>query len=295
MAAMIRDRGSEVHLETPVRGVVHDGGVVRGLRLANGEERPFDHVISTMPLTLLVRGLGALPGPVARAVDALKFRNTLVVYLNVDGIELFPDQWLYIHSPELLMGRVTNFRNWVPELYGESRTSILALEYWCNDDDSLWAEPEPALTARAIRAIRATGLIGEAPVLDARVERVPRCYPVYRIGYKRHLARVVDHLRGFRNLTPIGRYGSFKYNNQDHSLLMGIMAAETLLAGVVPDLWAINTDYESYQEGAAVRETGLEPAAAHVRATTGSQHRPAFARLAGSRPAPGLEPASRST
>src|SRR5262249_11056048 len=160
-----------------------------------------------------------------------KFRNTLVVYLNVDGTDLFPDQWLYIHSPELLVGRVTNFRNWVPELYGESQTSILALEYWCNDDDPIWAEPEAALAARATREIRSTGLIGAAPVLDARVVRVPRCYPVYRIGYKRHLARVVDYLRGFRNLTPIGRYGSFKYNNQDHSLLMGLMAAESLLAG----------------------------------------------------------------
>jgi protoporphyrinogen oxidase len=287
MAETIRQRGGEVHLETPVCGVVHDGGVVRGLKLDDGEERPFDHIISTMPLNLLVRGLGALPGPVARALDALKYRNTLVVYLNVDGTDLFPDQWLYIHSPELQMGRVTNFRNWVPDLYGESQNSILALEYWCNDNDPLWAEPESSVAARAIREIGATGLIGAAPVLDAHVERVPRCYPVYRIGYKRQLGRVVDYLRGFRNLTPIGRYGSFKYNNQDHSLLMGIMAAESLLAGVVPDLWAINTDYESYQEAAAVRETGLEPAAAQVGVPAGRGLRPAFARLGASHIAAG--------
>jgi protoporphyrinogen oxidase len=283
MAEEIRERGGCVELGTPVRGVVHDDGVVRGLRFADGEERPFDHVISTMPLTLLVRGLGDLPGPVARAVDALKFRNTLVVYLHVDGTDLFPDQWLYIHSPELLMGRVTNFRNWVPELYGDRRTSILALEYWCNDDDPLWAEPEASLTARATREIQSTGLIGAAPVLDARVVRVPRCYPVYRLGYKRHLATVVEHLRGFRNLTPIGRYGSFKYNNQDHSLLMGLLAAESLRAGEAPDLWAINTDYESYQEAAAVRETGLEPVAARSGVAAGRRPRPVFARLGAAR------------
>ncbi len=130
------------------------------------------------------------------------------------------------------------------------------LEYWCDDDDPLWAESEASLAARAIREIRSTGLIGAAEVLDARVVRVPRCYPVYRVGYKGHLAQVVAHLRRFRNLTPIGRYGSFKYNNQDHSLLMGLMAAESLLAGEAPDLWGINTDYESYQEAAEVRETG---------------------------------------
>ena len=43
-----------------------------------------------------------------------------------------PGQWLYVHSPELGTGRVTNFRNWVPELYGDSpqqhpRPGILVL------------------------------------------------------------------------------------------------------------------------------------------------------------------------
>jgi hypothetical protein len=86
---------------------------------------------------------------------------------------------------------------------------------------------------------------------------------VYARGYKDHLAPVVGYLRQFRGLTPIGRYGSFKYNNQDHSILMGLLAAENILAGAGHDLWAVNSDYETYQEAAAVRQTGLEgPAAA---------------------------------
>ena len=58
-------------------------------------------------------------------------------------------------------------------------------------------------------------------------------------------------------MTVIGRYGAFKYNNQDHSILMGILAAENLLEGRGHDLWAVNTDYDSYQEGARITETGL--------------------------------------
>ncbi len=265
MADHIRAEGGRVELNCPVRGVVNDDGHVRGLDFADGDQRFFDHVISTMPLTHLVRSLGDVPRPVAEAVDSLKFRNTTLVYLNVDGIDLFPDQWLYIHSPELLTGRVTNFRNWVPELNGESRTSILALEYWCDDEDALWTESEEQLIGRAVAEIRSTGLIGDAEVLEGKVIRVRRSYPVYRSGYKRHLAPIIAHLRSYSGITTIGRYGSFKYNNQDHSLVMGILAAENLLEGAGHDLWAVNTDYDSYQEAARIPAARMRTVGATVR------------------------------
>ncbi|RUL89180.1 FAD-dependent oxidoreductase [Tautonia sociabilis] len=262
LADRIRDRGGQVRLGTRVRRVLHDRGRVLGLELADDSRHRFDHVISTMPLTLLVRGLGTPPPLVEKAIGALRFRNTVLVYLHVDGTDLFPDQWLYIHSPELLAGRLTNFRNWVPELHGGSTTSILALEYWCNDEDSLWAEPEEVQIARAVRELRQTGLIGDAKVLDGDVVRVPRCYPIYRAGYKNHLAVVTSYLDRFSGLTPIGRYGSFKYNNQDHSLLMGLLAADNLRQGPRHDLWSVNTDYECYQEAAELQEIRLADATA---------------------------------
>jgi protoporphyrinogen oxidase len=260
MADRIRAWGGRIHLGRPVQRVVHDDCRVTGLGFADGHVEPFDHVISTMPLTLLVRGLGEPPPAVASAVATLRFRNTILVFLHVEGTDHFPDQWLYVHSPDMLMGRVTNFRNWVPELYGGARTTVLALEYWCYDEDGLWHEPDAQLVGRATHEVRSTGLIGEARVLDGDVFRIRRCYPVYARGYKKHLDPVVAWLRGFQGLTPIGRYGAFKYNNQDHSILMGLLAAENLLAGKEHDLWAVNTDYDSYQESARITATGLEGA-----------------------------------
>ena len=263
MAELVQSRGGRLHLRTPVKRALREGFDIRGIELTDGRIEPFDHVISTMPLTLLVRGLGEIPADVQAAVDALKFRNTILVYLHVDGENLFPDQWLYVHSPDLLMGRVTNFRNWVPELYGDKRTTILALEYWCYENDALWTESEEILIDRATREMRSTGLLGDAPVLAGHVVRIPRCYPVYARGYGEHLQKVVAYLRKFNGLTPIGRYGAFKYNNQDHSILMGVLAAENLLENQTHDLWAVNTDYESYQEDALITETGLVEEPAH--------------------------------
>jgi protoporphyrinogen oxidase len=270
MAQYVSSHGGKVHLGCPVRRVLtdqqdlhltgeegrltHSSRRVRGLELADGRRLAFDHVVSTMPLTLLVKGMEGVPAEVISAADALAYRNTVLVYLNVEGTDLFSDQWLYIHSPDLLMGRVTNFRNWVPELYGAAPTTILALEYWCYDQDELWREPDAQLIERAAREMAATGLIARRAVLAGHVVRLHRSYPVYGRGYKEPLARVVSFLRGCRGLTPIGRYGAFKYNNQDHSILMGLLAAENLLRGGRHDLWTVNSDDE-YQESAPVEET----------------------------------------
>lgn len=260
MEQRIRELRGDVRLSTPVRAVRHTDRRVTGVELASGEFLSAGHVISTMPMTHMVRSLGDVPAEVEAANAQLTFRNTILVYLEVDGRDLFPDQWLYVHSPELRMGRVTNFRNWVPDLVGDRPTTILALEFWANDGDPLWAEDEAALVRRATEEIGRTGLLRGAPVTRGHVVRVPRCYPVYRRGYREPLAVVVDHLKRYEGLTPIGRYGAFKYNNQDHSILMGMMAAERIAAQAEVDLWAVNTDYETYQEAAIITETGLQPA-----------------------------------
>jgi protoporphyrinogen oxidase len=222
----------------------------------------FDHLISSMPLTLLVQRLDSAPEAVKEASRNLTYRNTVLVYLKVEAKDLFEDNWLYVHSADLKMGRVTNFRNWVPQLYGKEESTILALEYWCYDQDPMWQQDEASLIALASEEMRKTGLIKDAQISAGHVYRIPRCYPVYGRGYKESLKPVEDFVRTVPGLTAIGRYGAFKYNNQDHSILMGLLAAENVVSGAGHDLWEINTDYESYQESSVITKTGLVKQAA---------------------------------
>jgi protoporphyrinogen oxidase len=260
MAEFVRQKGGTVDMRTPVARVeARAGQPGASIFLDDGKKFDFEYVVSSMPLTLLVERLPDVPAKVLEATRSLTFRNTILVYLNVDSSDLFRDQWLYIHSSDLDTGRITNFRNWVPELYGKEKTSILAMEYWCYDKDAVWTSDDAALIEKAKREIVKTGLTKNAPILEGKVVRVPRCYPVYRRGYKQSVDTVVDYLKTLDTLIPIGRYGAFKYNNQDHSILMGILAAENVALGKKHDLWNVNTDYDSYQEEAVINETGLVP------------------------------------
>jgi protoporphyrinogen oxidase len=257
MRDYVKKHGGKVYLKTPVEQVITSGKTVKGIRLVGGEERMYDDIVSSMPLTILVSRLKNVPPKVENANKSLKFRNTLIVYLQVKAKEIFPDNWIYVHSSELRTGRITNFRNWVPSINRDKKESILAMEYWCFDEDDFWHWDDKQYIELAKEEIVKTGLIKSNQIIEGKVVRVPKCYPVYRHGYKKGLKLVEDFLRDYKHLQIIGRYGAFKYNNQDHSILMGIMAAENIMNNAKHDLWDINSDYE-YQESSTITASGLE-------------------------------------
>ncbi len=245
--------GGQVLLNSPIRQVRTVDSRVTGITTADGQEHTYDHAISSMPLTLLVQGLSNVPPAVLDAVEQLKFRNTVLVYLEVADPQLFRDQWLYIHDARVRVGRVTNFNNWHATA---SPSSILCCEYWCNNNDATWCASDEQVAAQAVAELKLVGLL-LSPVQKSHVIRLPRSYPVYRIGYRQHVDVVSSFLRSIHGLSVIGRYGSFKYNNQDHSILMGLLASENILQRTCHNLWELNSDFESYQEDSHISEAGL--------------------------------------
>ncbi len=257
MADACKKNGGSVYLNTQVYRVVVQDGRATAIELADGTQKAYDHIISTMPITHLVSRIPDRPQHVQAALDQLRYRNTILVFLHIDGADLFKDNWLYIHSTELDTGRITNFRNWTASLYGTHPETIVALEYWCYSDDALWQAEDAALIEKARAEFTASGLLGNHRILNGHVVRLEYSYPVYACGYKAWLAPVVTYLKTIKNLSLIGRYGSFKYNNQDHSILMGLLAADNMIHSSTHDLWSINTDDE-YQESSTIDKAGLK-------------------------------------
>ncbi len=242
-------------LNTEVVQVHHEGSQVTQITLRNaqtGIESTVDcsGVISSIPINLLVSKIVS-PLPEAQIVDAarsLKFRNTILVYLIVEGNQLFPDNWLYINEPNVDLGRVTNFANWSSEMLPNQYQTPLCCEYWCNFDDQMWQMPEIELLHLAQKELRKISLLGNEEVSGGFVIRLPHTYPIYAGDYKAALSKIQTYFQQFQNLQLVGRYGAFKYNNQDHSLLMGILAAENVLAPGKHNLWEVNSDSEYVEE-----------------------------------------------
>ena len=245
-------QGGEIGLESRVTRLVHDGErivTVEGM----GGSRPFawpvSRVISTIPLRHLVHALDPPPPRAVRdAADRLKYRDFLTVALIIDEPALFPDNWLYVHDESVRVGRIQNFKNWSPAMVPDQTKTCLGMEYFCNEGDDLWSMADHGLLALATRELAAIGLAAPAKVVDGKVVRMPKAYPVYDEGYPEALAVVRGYLERFANLQAVGRNGMHKYNNMDHSMLTAILAVRNIF-GERHDLWAINVDDDYLEEG----------------------------------------------
>ncbi|MGB3404552.1 MAG: GtrA family protein [Microcoleaceae cyanobacterium] len=261
MAEYLQQHHQSILLNTEVVKVHQSQFNVTHLTLRNRQTKeeqivPCQSVISSIPITNLVEQIQSpTPVVVSKAAKSLKFRNTVLVYLMVEGGSIFPDNWLYINDPRVQLGRVTNFANWSPEMLPNRAQTPLCCEYWCNFDDQLWQGSEANLQAMAEQDLRTINLIQNQKVLSAFVIRLPRTYPVYAGDYKQALTELKAYFQQFKNLQLIGRYGSFKYNNQDHSLLMGILAAENLITPNKHNLWDVNSDSEYVEEANSTATT----------------------------------------
>lgn len=207
----------------------------------NGIQYHYRHVISTMPLTSMAEKIPSASNTVLEACGRLHYRNTVLIYILVEKSP-FPDNWIYVHSPEVKVGRITNFSNWGTE----QKQTILCLEYWCNNSDKEWGWVDKEWELNAEEELKKLALkIGN--ILNSKILRIPKSYPIYDISYKKNMLPIKEFLQQFPEIIAIGRYGSFRYNNQDHSILMGLLAAENINSGSEHNLWNVNED-KSYQE-----------------------------------------------
>jgi len=254
-AERVERDGGEVRLGLRVERLRHaDGRVLEVVAVDRAGQRvslAAEHVISTMAVRDLVRALDpAPPDEVRLAAEALAYRDYLAVVLIVQRREVFPDNWIYIHSPEVRLGRIQNYKNWSPEMVPDPSRTALGLEYFLSHRDPEWEWPDEELIARGVRECAHIGLVAPAEVEDGTVVRVRKAYPVYDHAYRDNLARVRAWTDGLANLQLVGRNGQHRYNNQDHSMLAGVWAARNV-AGAQHDLWSINVDADYHEGGAA--------------------------------------------
>jgi protoporphyrinogen oxidase len=207
-----------------------------------------DHFISTMPVRNLVQALdGPVPAGIRASADGLKYRDFMLVALVLDRENLFPDNWIYIHTPGVKVGRIQNFNNWSRAMVPDAGRTCLGMEYFCFEGDGLWTSRDEDLIALATDELRKLDLAGDARVLDGTVVRMPKAYPVYDSTYREHLDAVRSFIDPIPNLHLVGRNGMHKYNNQDHSMWTAMLTIENL-DGANHDVWEVNTDFEYHEE-----------------------------------------------
>ena len=262
MWEVCRDRvvakGNRVLMQHRVTAIEQVGNRVVAVRAETRDgERRFaaDHVISTTDLRALIGALTpSVPAPIAAAAAGLRYRDFLLVALMLNRDDLFPDNWIYVHTPGVKVGRIQNFNNWSRAMVPTPGQTCLGLEYFCFEGDGLWSAADADLIALASKELEVLGLAPGSLVHDGAVVRMPKAYPIYDASYRGHVDAIREFLAPIENLHTVGRNGMHKYNNQDHSMLTAMLTLKNM-EGESHDIWEVNTDFEYHEEQRMPRDS----------------------------------------
>ena len=257
MTERIEEMGGEVRMNTPVTRIETEGGRVVAVHTAT-ERIEAISTVSSLPLrNTIAIASPAAPKAIEDAAQGLRYRDFLTVSLIIEGEDLFPDNWIYIHEPGVRVGRIQNFRSWSPWMVPDPETASIGMEFFCFKGDDLWESSDDDLVALATRELDQLGLAKPEQVRRGYVVRVPKAYPVYDETYAERVETMRTWLDPLQDFQQVGRNGLHRYNNSDHSMLSAMRAVDNILHDAGHDIWAVNvesayhetqTDDEQYQE-----------------------------------------------
>jgi protoporphyrinogen oxidase len=248
MAEKIVAQGGQVLTQAAVTSIRVEDGEVREVVAGDVTYTP-SAVISSLPL----RDTVALTLPeqsveLETAAKGLRYRDFLTIALVIDGEDIFPDNWIYIHEPGVRVGRIQNYRSWSPWMVPDPSKACVGLEYFCFAGDDLWTMSDDKLVELGTRELAELGLADPSKVARGHVVRVPMAYPMYDRDYAERVEVIKGWLAGISNLQQVGRNGLHRYNNSDHSMLTAMRAVDNLVLGTDHDLWAVNAESVYHEE-----------------------------------------------
>ncbi len=244
--------GNKIHLESTVTGINYRGPndfeVIYTDTAGNESSTDATSVVSTIPLGVLPRILNpGAPQEVIDAAKSLSFRDLITVNIVLKKERVSIDTWLYVQDEDILFGRLHEPKNWSKAMVPDQSTTSLVLECFCTRGDHIWNMTDEEIGKRCAEDLEhKLGFIKADEVIDFQCVRSLQAYPVYDLDYGDNIKVINDFLAGFEGLHIVGRGGTHRYNNADHSIEMGLLLGRKIL-GYDVDYMDVNTEPEYHE------------------------------------------------
>lgn len=236
----VQQKGGQIFFNTDVTDVktatdFEDQNIIKSVIFNhNGKkfEEDIDHLMSTIPITTLPMLFSdGSKEEILSHLKSLKFRSVIFVYfiLNIDSLS--DNHWIYLPEPKFFSNRISEFKNF-SEFCASKFKTIICAEISCANGDEKWHMDEGKLKDLVLSDLLKLGFknINKNDILDYFCHKIENAYPIYDLNYKENMEIVFRYINSFKNLSYFGRNALFKYGNMDHSVEMGLKAAENFLS-----------------------------------------------------------------
>ena len=253
-----RNNNNAIHLNERVTRIDrNESGAIHTVytKTADGIVHTYaaDYVFSSTPISELFPILQDVRSTEAKLAMSLPYRDFITVGILANSVQAGGedsplDNWIYIQSPDVKVGRIQLYHNWSPYLLANPKTAWLGLEYFCSETDSFFEQSDEDMLSLAKQELAVLGFVKPESILDGTVIRVKKAYPAYFDSYS-SFPRIRSALDKIPNLYCIGRNGQHRYNNMDHSMLTAIQAVKTVMGKASREsVWNVNTESKYGEE-----------------------------------------------
>lgn len=211
--------------------VVRVDALRRIVTSSDGREWPYDVLISTLPLDLLIDAVG--DDALREAGEQLRYSSTWVVGIGLEGST--PDHlrsrcWIYFPEETSPFYRVTVFSNYSPNNCPSRHWSLMAETA---ESGYRLVNPE-TIVAETVLGMRSNGLLDPTDrIIEAWTYKADRGYPIPTLTRDQCLDYVVPRLETL-DIYSRGRFGMWRYEvgNQDHACMQGVEIVDRVLLGI---------------------------------------------------------------
>ena len=254
IANKIQDKGFIINKNSYPAKIFHRNFTITSVRInINGKEEEIIQsiLVSSIPITQFIGLLS--PAPPREVIDAtinLKWRAQVYLFITLDKEQVTDDNWIYFPNKEVPFGRISEMKNFSKDMSPEGKTSLF-IEFFVTENDKIWNMNKEELFELTINQLQKLklNLFKKEEVRKYYLIKRRNVYPIYNLDYQKNLKIIKDYLDKFTNLYYIGRPGRFLYNNQDHSLEMGILTAQSILQNKKPNFEQIENENEYFEKG----------------------------------------------
>ncbi|MFP4004076.1 MAG: NAD(P)/FAD-dependent oxidoreductase [Alphaproteobacteria bacterium] len=182
MARDIAAHGGGVLTDTEVRGLISEGGRVRGVRL-QGEDLHADAVLVTTPLPVFARlGQGHLPEDYLRSLGRIDYLGNVCLTLELDR-SLSGTYWLNVTDPDFPFVGVIEHTNFEPTESYDGRHIVYLSKYVPTDDPLYGMEGHEFLAFALPYLKRMFPAFSRDWVKAAHLHRAAHAQPIVTRGY----------------------------------------------------------------------------------------------------------------
>jgi protoporphyrinogen oxidase len=145
------------------------------------------------------------------------------------------DQWTttdahYFPEANVSVTRVSEPKNYFGERTPQGRT-ILCAEVPCTVGDRLWSMTDAEIGRLVADDLARCEIPLPKPPTEVFTRRLRQAYPLYLMGYEKHLETVESWFATLPGWLSYGRQGLFAHDNTHHALFMAYSAVDCLQDG----------------------------------------------------------------